>query len=179
MKDDETTTPRGPLFGMRIPFAQLIGQERQFALQRAHEGLYQWLGHYQQMMLLEAGIIGVVIPLLYAQGPALVNPWFLRRAVAWLGFSLFVGVLISGISKWAVVFILGRLQLQFAKQDQAIAEGDDEASISAGLQEINAAFRPEARKLLLLTYSSVLGDLLFYLPFLAGLYYLLRGFFRT
>jgi hypothetical protein len=177
--DDELRSPQGPLFGDRIPFAQLINQERQEAVRRAHDGLYHALGHYQQMMLLEAAIIGLVIPVLYAQGPALVNPWFLRRAVAWLGVSMFVGVLIAGVSKWAMVFITARLQEQFARQDEAIGAGDDESSVAASLRAANDAFKPEARKLLRLAYSGIIGDVLFYGPFLAGLYYLLSGFLRA
>ncbi len=174
-----TEERRGPLFGDRIPFIQLINQERQDAIRHMHDGLYHWLGHYQQMMLLEAGIVGVVIPLLYAQGPTLVNPWFLRRAVAWLGFSLLIGVLITGVSKWAMVFIMARLQQHVARQNEAIGAGEDEAAIASGLQEVNEAFKPQAHRLLLLAYSGVIGDVLFYGPFLVGLYYLLSGFLRA
>ena len=45
----------GPLFGNRLPFLNQIAMERQYGLTRMHEGLYHWLSHYQQMMVLQAG----------------------------------------------------------------------------------------------------------------------------
>jgi hypothetical protein len=165
--------PGEPLFARRIPLTELILKERQFAMEAAHRGVYQWLTHYHQMMVLEAAIAGVVIPILYSQGPGLVNPWFLRRALLWFGVSLFVGVLIVSVSKWVTVFIIARLQRQYARQDEAIAAGVDE---SEALAAVNEAFRPEARRLQLLTYTTgILGDAVFYGGFLGGLYCLLQG----
>jgi hypothetical protein len=144
-----------------------------------HEGLYQWLNHYYQMMLLEGAIVGIVVPVIIAQRPLLIAPWFLRRSLIWFGCSLVTGVLICAVSKWTVVIMMARLSSQFQRQDQAIAEEHYEETIQAGLNAVNIDFRPAAKRMVLTSYSGVIGDLAFYGGFLGGLYYLLQGLLQA
>src|SRR5438132_10156680 len=94
-----------PLFAKRLPLIQMLADERRSIFESTSTGLHQGLSHYHQFMVLEAGIAGVVIPLVHSQ-PGLADPLFLRKAVFSMGGSIAVGILIAAVSRWFSVYTL-------------------------------------------------------------------------
>jgi hypothetical protein len=163
-------------FADRLPFVQLITEDRRVTLERMHQGTFSSLDHYQQLMVLEAGIIGVVIPILHAQGPGFANPWFLKRAVIWLGGSMMIGILISAVSRWTLVMVTLMVQNHYAIQNTLIGDAVDEDGARAALNKADSEYAPKAERLRRVLYAGAIGDLLFYGTFLRGVAYVVQGF---
>jgi hypothetical protein len=165
-----------PWFAERLPLLQLVMDETQHTVPRVHEGLYHWLAHYHQVMLLAAGIVGVVVPLLYAQGSKLIDPWYLRWSVLCFGVSMLLGVLISFVSKWTLTFVMEMVQRHVSALYGAIWGAVDEASALANLHAVAEEYQPKGARILRLVRAGAVGDLFFYGTFLAGIAFLMSGF---
>ena len=165
-----------PLFAKRLPLIQLLSDERRSLVDTTNRGVYAALDHYQQFMVLEAGIAGVVIPLLHSQ-PGLVDPTYLHRAIVSMAASLAVGILIAAVSRWFAVYTLFTIAEHFIEQDRLLAEAptDDEVAVAAALQRAKENFEPRARKIKRIIPWGVIGDVLFYGLFLTGLAFIAAG----
>jgi hypothetical protein len=141
------------------------------------ESAFKSVEHYQQVTLLSAGIAGVVVPVLLAQGPTLANVWFLRRAVIYFGACIGLGVTLAGAYRWAASLMMADVQSFFSKQNELFARsGGTEQDFFRAFDESQVHFRPVRQRLLYWMWAGVVGDALFYLTFLRGVAYILEGF---
>ncbi len=163
-------------FAERLPFLQSLSEERTAMVDRMHQGTFSSLEHYQQVMLLEAGIIGVVIPILHTQGAAFVNPWFLTRAVIWIGISMMTGILIAGVSRWTLVYLNTVVYKHFAHQHELLAAAEDEDGAREAIAASATVYEPTARRLRKILYAGVIGDVVFYGGLLRGVAYVVEAF---
>ncbi len=163
-------------FADRLPFIQFLVEDRRIVLDRMQQGTFSALEHYHQLMLLEAGIIGVVIPILHAQGPAFINPWFLNRAVIYLGVSMMIGILIAAVSRWTLVYLSFLVHKHYGAQNDLLAAAQDEAGARNAMSASEAAFTPKAERLRKVLIAGAIGDVLFYGGFLRGVAYVIEGF---
>jgi hypothetical protein len=173
-----------PLFAKRIPFTQLVLSQHNAHRDRLVSTLYPGLQHYHNMMVLAAGIVGIVVPALHTQGPALINSWFLKRTAISMGILIVLGAIISGVSRWIAIRIISLLEHEFAGEMDAIRSGDDEESISAALDARNNDPANTIAKQAMAWYRGTvwlgaIGDFFFYGAFVWGVLYLIRGFIRS
>lgn len=132
-----------------------------------------------RLILLSAGIIGVVLPLV-AQRPHMTHAGFMR--LSWLSFGVCVtiGVVVSFFSRSTFSKVLALSGERFSRYGYAVgyasAGPPDEAGekVSAAFKEIDADIAKKSNRMLL---TSVLPwDVAFHGSFLFGLYFLWRAF---
>ncbi len=167
--------PEPALFYRRIPYMQLLADEQRSALDWMKTAQTTGLTHYHQMMLLSAGSLGVVIPILATQRPAVLIPLFAKRAAVAFGANIFLGAVIQGVGRWLMVITTTRIAEHFGRVNVAVWEApDDEDAIREAVHRAAAQFDPAA--LGWITKLGGIGDVLFYSAFLFGVGFLMAGF---
>lgn len=172
-----------PLFGARLPFLQFLHQNHatlREATQGATYATYRALGHYHQMMVLAAGIAGVVVPVIYTQDRVPIDPRLLRWTAICMGTTVVVGTLIVIVARWLLIWISQRLEYSFVAVNQAVGEvEDDEPAIARAIDEARRPFKfPEWFQPSIVVLGAI-GDVLFYGSFLTGIGFLIAGFVRS
>jgi hypothetical protein len=126
--------------------------------------------------LLAGGIAGLVVPLLSAEGPSLVDPGSLRKAAICMAMTIAVGVLTQLRLRWVTADFIHQMEERFRSETTALARASSEDELMKAYASSEELLAPNLwqaeRRLLVMPFA----DILFYGTFLLGITSLIHGF---